>query len=127
MFFNCQSLKEINFNSDIETNDMKGMFYNCISLEEINLQKIKSGILIDVSYMLYNCNKLTSFISNSNSINIKEMTYMFYNCYSIKTININFIISSSSINMSNLFYNCKSLEKIEGSFDNLIISDFTSI
>ena len=121
MFFNCQSLKEINFNSDIESNDMKGMFYNCISLEEINLENIQTSNYIDISYMFYNCNNMTSFIINN--IQIKEMKYMFYNCSSISTIELDFINSTSPLNMSYLFYNCNSLEEIQGSFENLSISD----
>jgi len=123
MFYNCLNLNTFNFISySFNVNDIKGMFYNCISLEQIQLDNIQTSDFIDVSYMFYNCSKLTSFISGN--IRVNEMKYMFYNCSSLIELNMNYFIGSNNyINMTNLFYNCYKLEKIEGGFDNLLIYD----
>ena len=126
MFYNCKSLKTLASENIKTVNNMKAMFYNSKSLEEINLGgATSSSYIIDISYMLYNCNKLTSFIIKS--IKIKEMKYMFYNCNSLNKVNFNFFSGSTGINdyinMSYLFYNCKSLEEIEGDFKTFLISD----
>ena len=123
MFYNCLNLNTFNFISySFNVNDIKGMFYNCISLEQIQLDNIQTSDFIDVSYMFYNCSKLTSFISGN--IRVNEMKYMFYNCSSLIELNMNYFIGSNNyINMTNLFYNCCKLEKIEGGFDNLLIYD----
>ena len=128
MFFNCQSLKTIIFDYNINVNDMTSMFFNCISLEKINFEKIQTTYSINISYMFYNCSKLTTIISKSSNIKISDMRYMFYNCGSLNKVNISYFIGSNSyINMANCFYNCYNLSQIEGSFENLIISDTSKI
>ena len=125
MFYNCQSLKSIYLDSNIRKYiiDMTKMFYNCFSLVSLNLAYIKTNSYIDTSYMFYNCTNLEYFYSNNSDIDAKDMKNMFYNCISLKSVDLSgFNNYYNSINMSNSFYNCYSLNTITG-FYNLYISD----
>ena len=78
-----------------------------------------------MSYMFYNCTNLESIDSKANVLYkyINDMRYMFYNCISLKKVNY-YGYSNTFINMSYLFYNCHNLESIEmTSFQNYDISD----
>ena len=126
MFYNCKSLESIDFGNKNYKKiiDMKEMFYNCFSLKSIVLTKVDIINDIDFSYMFYNCSNLKSF--TSNIIYIKEMKYMFYNCSLLNNINLeNFRINPDNnyINMSNVFYNCYSLKSLQGDFSCLNIND----
>ena len=91
MFYNCQSLESVYFDSNIREyiTNMKEMFYNCFSLTSLNLTNIVTQNHIDVSYMFYNCTKLEYFYTDYSRyynyyIQVKDMSYMFYNCISLK-------------------------------------------
>ena len=129
MFYNCQSLESVYFDSNIREyiTNMKEMFYNCFSLTSLNLTNIVTQNHIDVSYMFYNCTKLEYFYTDYSRyynyyIRVKDMNYMFYNCISLKkTYLSNFASNDFDIDMTNLFYNCYSLNSISG-FSGLRIS-----
>ena len=129
MFYNCQSLESVYFDSNIREyiTNMKEMFYNCFSLTSLNLTNIVTQNHIDVSYMFYNCTKLEYFYTDYSRyynyyIQVKDMSYMFYNCISLKkTYLSNFASNDFDIEMTNSFYNCYSLNSISG-FSGLRIS-----
>ena len=52
-------------------------------------------------------------LSHFNTSLVKNMSYMFDNCKSLKFVNISNIDISSLINMDNAFRNCKSLKSID--------------
>ena len=70
----------------------------------------------DMSYMFYNCISLVSinlenFIT-SNYLSI-DLSYMFYNCQELETITFNLVDKSFGINkIDYMFYNCSKLSEI---------------
>ena len=65
-----------------------------------------------MSYMFYNCSKLTSLnLSNFNINYIKDMSYMFYKCFKLTNLNLsNFNTNNIHDNIQVLNYNIKELK-----------------
>ena len=116
LFYNCHNLTNmIKTDGNILINDMNFMFYNCYKLTSINLTNFKINSSINMSYSFYNCQNLidldwTNGIVISN--NPTDMRNMFYNCSSIKLIELPFSQTNDNINMTKMFFNCINLTDI---------------
>ncbi len=63
-----------------------------------------------MSYMFYNCSSLTSLdLSNFNTLNVNNMNSMFYNCSSLSSLNL---INFNTNNIKNIphIYNITSIK-----------------
>ena len=121
MFYNCYNLESITFSTSENSfgvNNMNNMFYNCKSLKKIDFRSFNastySNNYIDMSYLCNNCEKLTEVKGLFNNLYITSAHNMFYNCISLKEINIETFDRSTSgyIDFSYMFYNCYNLETI---------------
>ena len=65
--------------------------------------------IADMSYMFYNCYSLTAIPALDTS-RVTNMSYMFYNCYSLTAIQA--LDTSLVTDMKSMFYNCYSLTAI---------------
>ena len=55
----------------------------------LNLSNFNTQNVINMSYMFYNCNSLTKLdLSNFNAQNVINMSFIFADCYSLKKENI---------------------------------------
>lgn len=102
MFANCKNLNKIitnqnNFVLDASVN-LSSMFLNCTSLKTLgntdNIVYIKNNNNInsctDISYMFESCKAMTSCqLVNFTSSTLTSIGFMFGNCISLKTLNIN--------------------------------------
>ena len=160
-FSNCINLKKINVfienKQEYAIKDMSGMFYNCQSLTSFSFNKLyldfygynykeyecydcrysncpdnykyvlhydcyyylvrsyKLYNKISMEYMFYNCTSLKFIDIDSNPRqNISDMKYMFYNCISLESINLEKFATGkdNNINLSYIFYNCYSLTSV---------------
>jgi len=142
MFNNCISLTSINLSSffysyehlgNIESSDLNNMFSNCISLKSIefgdSISSSESSNLIHMSYMFYNCSSLTSVdLSLYKSLtSISDMSYIFAYCNKLKKIIFNLYSPNSLKTMSNAFRNCISLEYVEFSSFTRDVEDMSSL
>ena len=65
------------------------MFDNCSSLTTINLSNFNTQNVTNMSFMFYHCSSLTNInLSNFNTQNVTNMRDMFYNCYNLEKKNI---------------------------------------
>ena len=87
---------------------MEGIFYNCKSLEQIDLSGLKSSNYINMSSIFSNLINLSEVKGLSNNFNVKYAKEMFYNCFSLKSINLGFNTQSDT-DISKMFYNCSNL------------------
>ena len=72
-----------------------------------------------MEYMFFNCHSLVSVNLNKfNTENVKKMNYMFFECCSLTSINI--IITDNTIDLSSMFQSCTSLTSINFSKYNTI-------
>ena len=98
-------------------NNMSYMF-NSNENDPIYLSEISSIIdwdtsnITDLSNLFYNCSSLKSIqgLSNFNTSNLTNISNLFYNCTNLTSINdISKWNLDKVTNMSNLFFNCKSI------------------
>ena len=97
MFYECSSLKDINFNNFNTNNatNMSGMFYKCSSLNT------------NMAAMFSRCSSLKELnLNNFNTNNVTNMDYMFYECSSLKELNLNNFNTNNVTNMSGMFSRC---------------------
>ena len=65
------------------------MFDGCNSLINLNLSNFNTQNVTDMSYMFHKCSSLTNLnLSNFNTQNVTDMTCMFRKCSSLKKENI---------------------------------------
>ena len=72
--------------------------------------------LTDISYMFYECSSLLSIntIPNFNTENVNNMSYLFYRCSSLISINgLSNWQTENVTNMSYMFYGCSSLSSLD--------------
>ena len=67
----------------------------------------------NLSYMFYNCSSLNSLdLSNFNTNNVTKMSYMFYNCSSLTSLNLSNFNTNNVTNMSGMFSDCSSITSL---------------
>ena len=65
--------------------------------------------------MFSNCSVLTEFYFDQcsfNTENVKDMSYMFYNCYKLNNISFPLFDAYNVINMDSMFCNCINLNGV---------------
>jgi len=81
--FNTEGLYVIYFISNKLLINMSYMFYNCSSLKEINLSSFNTNQVTNMASMFYNCSSLKEInLSSFNTNQVTDMSYMFNNCSS---------------------------------------------
>ncbi len=113
MFNFCRKLTEVNISSFDTSNviTMCNMFASCDNLKELDLSHFNTTNVTDMSALFNFCGELTKLIANFDTIKVTKMDNMFYNCKSLKVLDL------SSWDMSNVtdvdywyFNGCNSLE-----------------
>ena len=96
MFYNCTNLEQftygISYKRAYAIQDMRSMFYNCYSLKNFNFKNIY------INYYDYIYGSIIGYIYN-NFTGKNETIY-------------EYIYNYHNVNLSYMFYNCKSLESI---------------
>ena len=91
------------------------IFYNCTSLETIDLSdSINLSSVINLDFAFSNCINLKNFIiSKSEQItNIVTMNNTFSHNLALTSLDLSQIYISESVNLNECFYNCPSLKEI---------------
>lgn len=127
MFYVNKNLKEIKHFNNLNTENCETfeiLFFCCDNLETIdishfNLKKCKS-----LNGLFDNCSKLKEIkgLDIINTSNVEDMSFMFYCCYSLKSIDISHLNTSKCKKINNLFDTCTSLKEIKG-IENLNIDN----
>ena len=123
MFEGCSSLISLDLSSfnTGKVTDMRAMFYKCSSLTSLNLSSFDTSSCIYMgSYSSYDnsssgmfsgCSKLKTitFPHNSNlptaESATKDMSYMFYGCSSLTSLDLSSFNTSNVTKMYRMFYN----------------------
>lgn len=108
--------------------DMSYMFYNCSKLTEIDMSKFDTSIVSDMSYMFYNCFSSIEFaLSEFDTSNVVNMSYMFYNS-NATSLDLESFDTSKVTNMSYMFGGCDVLTEIElSNFDTSSVTNMSSM
>ena len=117
MFNGCKNLTSINlslFNTEKATN-MSGMFDFCESITSLDLSRFNTPKLKDIGSMFKDCIKLEQIRWNNNFItsNVTNMIYLFYNCKSLKYIDLSFFDTKNVEVFGGMFTNCASLTNLD--------------
>lgn len=82
--------------------------------------------ITDMSYMFYNCTGLTSLdLSDYNTSNVTNMSHMFDRCSELTSLDVTKFNTSNVTNMSYIFNNCSKLTQIN--IDNFNTSNVTNM
>ena len=112
-----EAKKDINSeNVEIFVNGKKINFDFYYSSNEIGEIKVKfkfKKLLVNTSYLFYNCSSLKLIdLSSFKTGEIKSMISMFENCSSLESLDLVSFNTSNVRNMNCMFRNCSSLKKI---------------
>lgn len=92
MFFDCRSLKELEFGEGFSTGEVQNMlhmFYNCNSLTVLDVTGFDTSSAQTLYGMFQGCKSLQSLdLSNFNTENVTNTQYMFYGCMELNTLTL---------------------------------------
>ena len=84
-------------------------------LEYLNTEKVTN-----MSYMFYNCSSLTSLdVTHFNTAKVTNMNSMFDSCSSLTSLDVTYFNTANVTGMNNMFYSCSALTTIYAS-DNFV-------
>jgi len=110
-------------NVDLYVNDKKIQFDYKYEIKDSNEIKVKfkfKKLLNNISYMFYECKSLKSIdLSLFNTTNVNNMSGMFSGCSSLKSIDLSSFNTTNVNNMSDMFSYCSSLQSIDLSSFNI--------
>ena len=95
------------------------LFYGCELLTNLDLSNFNSQNVSNMSYMFCCCFSLKNLnLSNFNTGNVTNMKYMFYDCKSLINLNLSNFNTENVTNMSWMFHGCDSLANLNLSIFN---------
>ena len=92
-----------------------------------NIYITSNHLITNMSYMFYDCSSLKEInLSSFNTNQVTNMSDMFSWCYSLKEINLSSFNTSQVTNMSGMFSHCSSLKEINlSSFNTSQVTDMS--
>ena len=106
---------KIELKFEVNLKDCSYMFSGCENIKYINLSNFNTSNANNMSYMFNNCASLNSLtgISKWNTTNVKDMNSMFKECYSLNSLpDISKWDTSNVDDMSYMFWGCASLNSL---------------
>ena len=90
-------------------------FYGFKNLTNIkDLENLKTDNVEDMSYMFFWCESLTSLdVSNFNTSKVTDMGALFWRCSSLTNLDVSGFDTSNATNMSEMFFDCSSLISLD--------------
>ena len=90
-------------------------FSNCKNLTQIEgMGNLNTEKVTDMSYMFYNCRKLSSLdFSKFNTENVTNMRHMFHNCSILSSLDLSKFNTENVTNMTYMFCECRKLSSLD--------------
>ena len=94
---------------------LSSFFENLTKLETITgLKYLNTANVTDMSYMFFNCSSLTSLdVTHFNTANVTNMESMFSLCSSLISLNVTHFNTANVTDMSYMFSSCSSLTSLD--------------
>ena len=114
---NIRTIKNVIFEESFNTytpTSLKEFFRDCTGLNEITgLKYLNTAEVTDMSYMFWNCKNLSSLdLTNFNTAKVENMSGMFHFCEKLSSLVISNFNTANVTDMSNMFSYCNMLEKL---------------
>ena len=115
---NYSSIKNIIFDESFKTyapTSLKDFFISCNALETISgLEYLNTANVENMSYMFYDCSALKSLdLTNFNTANVTYMYGMFNGCSALESLNLTNFNTAEVTNMSYMFKGCSALTSLD--------------
>ena len=112
------TIKHIVFDKSFSTytpTSLSRFFKDLTKLETITgLEYLNTEKVTDMSYMFYYCSSLTSLdVTHFNTANVRNMERMFYCCSSLTSLDVTHFNTEKVTVMSHMFENCSSLTSLD--------------
>ena len=117
---NVESIDLTYLNID-QTTSLREFFASCSSLETIIYgENWNMSNITNISYMFYGCTSLTSVdLSSFNTSKVTNLSYLFYNCSNLSNVIFGQNFDTKNVTtMSRMFYNCAQLLSLDLSMFN---------
>ncbi len=90
-------------------------FSSCKNLVTIeNISYLNTSEMTDMSYMFYGCENLQSLdVSNFNTENVTDMSVMFRKCKNLQSLDVSNFNTAKVKNMDNMFTDCWRLQSLD--------------
>ena len=117
---NYSSIKNIVFDESFKTyapTSLSEFFNGCETLETISgLEYLNTAKVTNMSFMFYGCSALTSLdLTNFNTAKVTDMSYMFYGCSALTSLDLTNFNTAKVKFMDNMFNGCSALTTIYAS------------
>ena len=117
---NYSSIKNIVFDESFKTyapTSLSEFFNGCETLETISgLEYLNTAKVTNMSFMFYGCSALTSLdLTNFNTAKVTDMSYMFYGCSALTSLDLTNFNTAKVTYMNNMFEGCSALTTIYAS------------
>ena len=117
------TIKHIVFDKSFSTytpTSLSRFFKDLTKLETITgLEYLNTEKVTDMSYMFYYCSSLTSLdVTHFNTANVRNMERMFYCCSSLTSLDVTHFNTANVRNMSYMFTSCSSLTSLDVTYFN---------
>ncbi len=115
---NYSSIKNIIFDESFKTyapTSLKDFFISCNALETISgLEYLNTANVENMSYMFYDCSALKSLdLTNFNTAKVEYMNNMFDGCSALESLNLTNFNTAEVTNMSYMFKGCSALTSLD--------------
>ena len=112
------TIKHIVFDKSFSTytpTSLSRFFKDLTKLETITgLEYLNTEKVTDMSYMFYYCSSLTSLdVTHFNTANVRNMERMFYCCSSLTSLDVTHFNTANVRNMSYMFCSCSKLTSLD--------------
>lgn len=133
MFDGCKNLTNVRFGGKFNTKNvvkMQEMFSGCGDLEAVDLSNMDASSLKDMSFIFSRCDKLHSvkFGGKFNTKNVEDMKGLFYECTSLRNIDLSDLDMSGATEIGSMFEKCINLKTINlSSIDTSNVTEMTGM
>ena len=115
----CSSVTSVVFDASFANctsiTSTAGWFFGFRNLKTITgIENLKTDNVKDMSFMFYACSNLTSLdVSSFNTANVTKMVYMFGCCYSLTSLDLSSFNTANVTEMGTMFDLCSSLTSLD--------------
>lgn len=123
-------IKSVRFAGNIKAQTLVGMFKECKDLVSVDFTNLNTSDVASMIMMFYQCYSLTSvnFGSGFNTSNVEALDHLFKSCHTLTSLDLSSFNIAKVKSMSYMFYDCYVLQSITlGNFDMQNVSETTNM